>query len=209
MPKIRLGKQRAGDPAGSEIRWPNTPVLIEHNNNLDPRIKSATAGDARPPLKIRLSRDKDAVAAVAKRDAFRFFDLPPEMRNIVYRELLIFTCRPDVSEVVSEERMCDPAILTTCRQAYDEAKSLLYEENRFNIDVELRHGWDIYTTRSKVAAVNGRRIKFPQDYSSRQVFDGPSILLRPSSLHLHITASGPLDTPCSVRFTMRELNHTL
>ncbi|CAK3942451.1 Hypothetical predicted protein [Lecanosticta acicola] len=76
---------------------------------------------------------------------FRFLDLPAELRNGVYRELLVTrsgylsTHRlGDTSYIQAEQGGtkfdlhspgCHPAILETCKQVYKEAKSVLYVEN--------------------------------------------------------------------------------
>jgi hypothetical protein len=57
-------------------------------------------------------------------EIFRFLDLPPEMRNLVYDHLLTLT--PPVSPSPSSSfASCQPAILSTCRQIYNEAAGLL------------------------------------------------------------------------------------
>ncbi|EME42437.1 hypothetical protein DOTSEDRAFT_73308 [Dothistroma septosporum NZE10] len=57
---------------------------------------------------------------------FRFLDLPAEMRNIVYRELLVLP-QPDSPRRVST---CQLAIIRTCRQIRSEAHGILYGENK-------------------------------------------------------------------------------
>ncbi|KAI7478490.1 hypothetical protein KC351_g8170 [Hortaea werneckii] len=52
---------------------------------------------------------------------FRFLDLPAEMRNLVYRELLVWPS--------NKPERCWPQILSTCRQVNDEAKRIIYTEN--------------------------------------------------------------------------------
>ncbi|KAK5114223.1 hypothetical protein LTR85_010288 [Meristemomyces frigidus] len=58
---------------------------------------------------------------------FRFLDLPPEMRNMVYTELLTL---PDCT--CPKHCICFPQILRTSRQIYDEAVPVLYGENHIN-----------------------------------------------------------------------------
>ncbi|KAK3710228.1 hypothetical protein LTR37_010449 [Vermiconidia calcicola] len=62
---------------------------------------------------------------------FRFMDLPPEMRLVVYRELLIFAS----DMLCFRPRDCvHTAILRTCKQVHTEAKGILYDENLFKVD---------------------------------------------------------------------------
>jgi len=70
----------------------------------------------------------DYVRALKQADndfAFRFLDLPPEMRNMIYRELLVF----------KESWYCHPQILATCRQVNEEATSILYADNLIKIKI--------------------------------------------------------------------------
>ncbi|KAK3628220.1 hypothetical protein LTR56_018734 [Elasticomyces elasticus] len=58
--------------------------------------------------------------------AWTLLTLPPEMRNLIYRDVLVegdiyYTHKIDT----------EPAILRTCRQARSEASRIYYEENRF------------------------------------------------------------------------------
>lgn len=64
---------------------------------------------------------------------FRFLDLPPEIRNMVYRNLLIFKNR----------FACHPQILATSKQVNKEAKTILYGDN--TVDIKLwEDGWYIH-----------------------------------------------------------------
>lgn len=86
------------------------------------------AGTTLKPLYIRALQDADRKAT------FRFLDLPAEMRNLVYAELLTF----DV-ETCPHRRMCYAQILRTCKAAYVEAKEILYDnvvDVRFSAQVK-------------------------------------------------------------------------
>ncbi|KAI7546302.1 hypothetical protein KC331_g5705 [Hortaea werneckii] len=58
---------------------------------------------------------------------FRFLDLPAEMRNLSYRELLVWPS--------NRLERCWPQILSTCRQVNDEAKDIIYKENAGKVKV--------------------------------------------------------------------------
>ncbi|KAI7403485.1 hypothetical protein KC328_g2339 [Hortaea werneckii] len=62
--------------------------------------------------------------------AFRFLDLLPEMRNLVYRELLVWPS--------NRLERCWPQILRTCRQVNDEAKDIIYTENAAKVKVFIK-----------------------------------------------------------------------
>ncbi|EME38976.1 hypothetical protein DOTSEDRAFT_75618, partial [Dothistroma septosporum NZE10] len=64
----------------------------------------------------------------ADREAtFRFLDLPAEMRNLVYAELLTFNV-----DTCPGHRFCYAQILRTCKAVNQEAISILYEDNVFD-----------------------------------------------------------------------------
>lgn len=66
--------------------------------------------------------------------SFRFSDLPPEMRNHVYRDLLIF---PRAG--AGQNTACYPAILRASRASNEEGKGILYGENVFQVDITQDH----------------------------------------------------------------------
>lgn len=81
---------------------------------------------------------------------FRFLDLPPEMRNLVYSHLL--TVRLHCS--CCQDWFCYPEILRTCRQINHEAKDILYAENEITcvFGITAFHSWD-YTMHARVHTV--------------------------------------------------------
>jgi hypothetical protein len=86
-----------------------------------------------------------AALELANRDAtFRFQHLPGELRNKVYFELLLFREADKRSTSATRysysrhQTKCHPQILATCKSIHEEARSILYGANSFNISV-LRH----------------------------------------------------------------------
>ncbi|RMY25638.1 hypothetical protein D0867_00603 [Hortaea werneckii] len=79
-------------------------------------------------LGIKLRHTHVKSANIPNEDqVFRFLDLPAEMRNLVYRELLVWPSnRPE---------KCWPQILSTCWQVNDEAKDIIYKENAGKVKV--------------------------------------------------------------------------
>lgn len=70
----------------------------------------------------------DYVRALKQADteaSFRFLDLPPEMRNLVYKELV----------VLQDSWYCHPQILATCTQVHKEASSVLYGDNLIEVKI--------------------------------------------------------------------------
>lgn len=65
---------------------------------------------------------------------FPFLDLIPELRNVVYRELLT------VRHETEEKTYCHTNILAACRQVYHEASSIAYEEHTFSVTVRADSG---------------------------------------------------------------------
>ncbi|KAK5124508.1 hypothetical protein LTR85_001725 [Meristemomyces frigidus] len=70
------------------------------------------------------------IAALRRADdtaTFCFLDLPAELRNMVYDELLLLKHKDD-------REYCSPSILAACRQTHDEGEGILYEDNVVNLD---------------------------------------------------------------------------
>ncbi|GAB1742308.1 hypothetical protein NU219Hw_g7861t1 [Hortaea werneckii] len=61
---------------------------------------------------------------------FRFMDLPPEMRNFVYRELLNWSDEPSMYG-------CFPKILQASKQIRTEAESILYGDKPYHVHLRL------------------------------------------------------------------------
>ncbi|KAK4497894.1 hypothetical protein PRZ48_010549 [Zasmidium cellare] len=61
-----------------------------------------------------------------------FLDLPAELRNEIYR--MIFTTQGDVNFSRPDNFSRSAALLRTCHQVHEEGRSILYSENKFNIE---------------------------------------------------------------------------
>lgn len=84
---------------------------------------------------------------------FRFLDLPAEMRNLIYRELLspapgyirLLTLQysiktTDGRPAYSRRTKCQPLVLASCKQAYKEAVDIMYQENTVVICAQICNG---------------------------------------------------------------------
>src|SRR6267378_3922920 len=78
---------------------------------------------------------QETVAPVQWPDTtFPLMKLPLEIRNRVYRELLLSENSLRMVDLESADiNGLHPVILRTCRQVYNEATKVLYEENEFRI----------------------------------------------------------------------------
>ena len=68
-----------------------------------------------------------------RQKTFRFFDLPAELRNVIYAELLIL--RP--SSRNQDRGYCWPNLLASCHQIFQEASGILYTDNPVQITFSL------------------------------------------------------------------------
>lgn len=77
--------------------------------------------------------------------AFRFLDLPPELRMWVYRQLLAPTGHISLRSPgdhfgtlgVTPRGVVTPGMLRTCKLVYEEAREILYEENTVCLNVHV------------------------------------------------------------------------
>lgn len=96
-------------------------------------IKARTGHDAKPKqarfsyISILRQLDRDAT--------FRFMDLPPEMRNLVYRELLSLNRGKG-------ENSCFPKIFVASKQIHGEANGILYGD--YVLEIKLKSGAGSY-----------------------------------------------------------------
>ncbi|KAF7190818.1 hypothetical protein HII31_07977 [Pseudocercospora fuligena] len=116
-----------------------------------------------------------ANAAEDQRGPFRFFDLPPEMRNIVYSYLLTLGSG-DLTP--GKSNICHPEILASCKQAHYEAESILYGENRAEVTLESIYPTLAFRTTSDDQQVFHRFIGWRPRQLSKSELDWPTRLLR-------------------------------
>ncbi|KAI7098151.1 hypothetical protein KC343_g20474, partial [Hortaea werneckii] len=93
---------------------------------------------------------------------FEFMDLPPEMRNLVYRELLSWSDKPRVYE-------CFPRILQTSKQIRAEAESILYGDRLYHIHLRFSSWLDFLPGREPVVEVTTDQGKNTERAFSRRL----------------------------------------
>jgi len=108
------------------------PILLQ----IDP--KSLPGSIAAQPLAPRPSTKRPRTTAPAPTSAptsppakkrSGFLDLPPELRNEIYRQVFVADTRLDFAKPTNFSR--GAAFLRTCRQVHAEGRSILYAENDF------------------------------------------------------------------------------
>lgn len=92
-------------------------MLNQMANARGVRVYARTPGHATKQELVSALRTAD-------NDPRSFLGLPPELRVMVYRELLVFE---------SPTTGCCPKVLRLCRQVYDEARAVLEDENTVHI----------------------------------------------------------------------------
>lgn len=100
--------------------------------------------------------------------AFRFMDLPPESRNMVYSQLLTFSTKKNDRSHLA--RHCYPKILRTCRSINHEASDLPYANNTFQIILYAEWRYDLSSGRVSPMWKLFRRvwIQYRKEYSAEQ-----------------------------------------
>ncbi|CZT14180.1 uncharacterized protein RCC_00154 [Ramularia collo-cygni] len=105
------------------------------------------------PKNFTAQPDKLAEAAMARantrskpRHRFAgFLDLPAELKNIVYREVLVAD-RPINFGSPGNSFSRTSALLRTCRQVYEEGRSILYSENTFIVERRMERCGSLWTS---------------------------------------------------------------
>ena len=145
-------------------------------------------------------REHDSSLKSAERHpaAFRFLDLPPEMRNLVYGHLLTLTPEPK-SSPSSCFGSCHPGILATCRQIHNEAAGLLAcswnTEQPFKI---LFHADWVGTELLKTVQIQNHGVYKAKETEFEQLLSGslayPSYIRRVTRLHIEVSVMVDIET---------------
>lgn len=141
-----------------------------------------------------------------KKFCFRFMDLPPEMRLMVYRNLLTFQ-----PVLVQWRKDAQVEILRTSNQVYEEAKGVLYDDNVFKVHFEvtglnqgrLRKLAIVHSDRSTVNCSHARYCRIPAG-----IDDYPDFFRRIAHLEIKLRYS-ILGTEAVLADGPWPLNHSL
>ncbi|KAI9697758.1 MAG: hypothetical protein M1836_004434 [Candelina mexicana] len=125
---------------------------------------------------------------------FCFLALPPELRNMVYRFLLVKCTTILLDHNLSTRAFCSqphetkisPSILCASNQVYSESSAILYGENTFSIPIDLFHCFPIEVKPwvPHRVAINGSR----EAYSGSATVDEDGIkMMRQVILHIDLT----------------------
>ena len=120
---------------------------------------------------------------------FRFQDLPPEMRLLVYRGLLSIPEPSQQQFLAGAPWDTHPAILQTSKEVYNEAKAELYDNNVFSVRFEavaedhgnVRKYVKVHKDRSAVVCAHERYFRMPDG-----IDDYPEFFRRISSLEIQV-----------------------
>ena len=136
--------------------------------------------------------------------SFRFLDLIPELRNMVYNELLTFEVCPNCPAV---HEPCHPEILRTSKQVYKEAKAILYAKNEVYCRITASGPSTGYGSAKFFASVHGRDLTGRSGADERLdwLFYGmkyiPDYLRQIQKLHVDVFFNG--GTKDSARFSLQ------
>lgn len=133
---------------------------------------------------------RDLTAALQDADAnrtFRFLDLPPELRNMVYRELLAMDPAP-AGQLASPK--CHPQILCASKEVNGEASGILYGNNVIEVTI---HPTGVYAHGIRC----GTYLPAPPTNAQQRREPKGEDLKWPNFLHraqlIRVTSSGMLD----------------
>jgi hypothetical protein len=125
--------------------------------------------------------------------SFRFLDLIPELRNMVYKELLTFEVCPNCPAV---HEPCHPGILRTSKQIYKEAKTILYANNEVHCRITASGPFSGYGKATFFASIHGRETTTRLQSHDRldSLFYGmkhvPDYLRQVQKLHVDVVFNG-------------------
>lgn len=152
---------------------------------------------------------------VKERETFHFLDLPPELRNAIYVELLTIREKDEAKKGLAlpqtslVQKYCYPRILQTCRQIHQEAAGYLRTddleldisyvvcEGRYTDDTGARRRCFHHSTPNSIECyINSRRLLLDSDNSDVTLLTAPtaiwpSILGKISKLHLEVDFCSP------------------
>lgn len=119
--------------------------------------------------------------------SFRFLDLPPEMRLLVYRQLFLIKTFPYSDHRYSSMH---PAILRSCKQIYEEARSVPYDELVYKVDFNVvaeNYGRDnkhamVHMDFKAAGCTHAKYLRVPQ-----AINDYPEFLRRIARLEVRLT----------------------
>lgn len=100
--------------------------MTESSNQI---VATLTAPDHEPDVDKATSTNQDVAKVISKP---ALLDLPPEIRLMIYRHLLVrSSALPQDPFISCDEPQPAANILKTCRLIYREASHILYTENTF------------------------------------------------------------------------------
>ncbi|CAK1366783.1 hypothetical protein CB0940_10152 [Cercospora beticola] len=106
--------------------------------NIDPKnfasCQSVSASPCKPDRLTQTTLTRLNTRSVPKTKKYAgFLDLPAELRNDIYR-LIFVTENATINFATPDNFSRSAALLRTCRQVYEEGRSILYSENAFAIE---------------------------------------------------------------------------
>ena len=83
-------------------------------------------------MESRPERQSDQAAPKEEQQLFRFLDLPPEMRNMIYKFALVED-KGSLIDITPDLK--PPGLLSVCRQMREECLQIWYRQNTFIIQM--------------------------------------------------------------------------
>ncbi|KAK0658859.1 hypothetical protein DIS24_g4453 [Lasiodiplodia hormozganensis] len=114
-----------------------------------------------------------------------FADLPAELRNQIYQ--LVFVTKEEISFGRPVNFCRSAALLRTCRQIYNEGRSVLYSENRFSFSRNTRSRAPYWSSQDKEIGYQDMRVFLNSI--------GPTNISLLRSISIMLTDASPSSTP--------------